>query len=141
MKRHFLSKRETREFQELIERFGVTTNSKSLEIEENDHSIIYDNGKPILIKFEGTWLPTMSLMVSNNFPRVTVDEGALRGIRNGANLYSAGIKEIKGNIVKGSTCVIEDPNEIPVGSAIVSSEVSDIISRKKGSYLKVYELR
>ncbi|MEM0127659.1 MAG: DUF1947 domain-containing protein [Thermoplasmatales archaeon] len=141
MKRHFLSKRETRELQELIERFGVSTHSKSLEIEENDHAIIYDGGKPILVRFEDTWLPTMSLMISNNFPRVTVDEGALMGIKNGANLYSAGIKEIKGNMVKGSTCIVEAPNKVPIGSAIVASEVSDIISRKKGSYLKVYELR
>ncbi|MEM0141077.1 MAG: DUF1947 domain-containing protein [Thermoplasmatales archaeon] len=140
MKRHFLSKRETREFQMIIEKFGIRTESKSLEIEENDHAIIYDAGKPILVQFDKDWLPTMAVMLANDFPRVKVDEGAFQGIKNGANLYSAGIREIKGNLVKDSTCIIESPSGSPIGSAIVVSEISDIAAKKKGSFLRVYEL-
>ncbi|MGC8618349.1 MAG: DUF1947 domain-containing protein [Thermoplasmata archaeon] len=140
MKRHFVSKRETREFQTILQKFGISIQSKSIEIEENDHVVVYDGGKPILVKIGDAWLPTMSVMVANSFPRVRIDEGAHAGIKNGANLYAAGIRDIKGDLKKDSTCIIEDPSGRPIGSAVVVSEVSDIVERKKGSFLRVYEL-
>jgi predicted RNA-binding protein (TIGR00451 family) len=140
MKRHFLSKRETKEFQALLETFGISVQSNNLEIEENDHSVIYDGNSSILVKVQGRWLPTLKIMMSKDFPRITIDQGAYEGIKNGANLYSAGIKKITGTLKKGSTCIIEDMAGRQIGSATVESEREEIEGRKKGSYLKVYEL-
>lgn len=140
MKRHFLSKRETREYKVLLDNFGISIESKSLELEENDHSIIFDGNVPILLKYQDKWLPTLKVMKSKNFPRVVIDQGAYQGIRNGANLYSAGIKDIIGTLKRGSTCIIEDLAGRQVGSASIESDEADIQSRKKGAYLKVYEL-
>ncbi|MGC8561916.1 MAG: DUF1947 domain-containing protein [Thermoplasmata archaeon] len=140
MKRHFLSKRESKEYRELLDGFGISTESKSLEIEENDHSVIYDGSVPILIKYEEKWLPTLRIMVSKDFPRVIIDDGAYAGIKNGANLYAAGIKSIVGIIRKGSTCIIENLDGKKVGSATVESEEADIREKKKGAFLRVYEL-
>ncbi|MEM0136074.1 MAG: DUF1947 domain-containing protein, partial [Thermoplasmatales archaeon] len=108
MKRHFLSKRETKEYKTLLDSFGISVESKSLEIEENDFSIVYDGVTPILVKYQDRWFPTLKIMKSRDFPRVVIDQGAYEGIKNGANLYSAGIKEVIGEIKKGSTCIIED---------------------------------
>ncbi|MCL4334381.1 MAG: DUF1947 domain-containing protein [Candidatus Thermoplasmatota archaeon] len=140
MKRHFLSKRETKEFKEILDNFGIAIESKTLEIEENDHAVIFDSSIPILVRVQGRWLPTLKIMKSQNFPKVVIDQGAYNGIKNGANLYSAGIKSVVGTLRKGMTCIIEDADGRQVGSATVESEEADIISRKKGSYLKVYEL-
>jgi Predicted RNA-binding protein (contains PUA domain) len=140
VKRHFLSKRETKEFKSLLDGFGIVVESKTLEIEENDHSVVYDGTVPILLKYQDKWLPTLKIMRSKDFPRVIIDQGAYNGIRNGANLYSAGIKNIVGNLKKGSTCIIENLEGRQIGSASVDSEEADIQSRKKGAYLKVYEL-
>jgi predicted ribosome-associated RNA-binding protein Tma20 len=140
VKRHFLSKRETKEFKTLLDSFGISVESKTLEIEENDHSVIYDGSVPILVKFQEKWLPTLKIMNARNFPKVVIDQGAYEGIKNGANLYSAGVKSVVGTLRKGLTCIIEDPAGRQVGSASVESDETDIISKKRGSYLKVYEL-
>ncbi|EQB65282.1 MAG: hypothetical protein AMDU3_IPLC00003G0134 [Thermoplasmatales archaeon I-plasma] len=140
MKRHFLSKRESREYKELLDSFGISVESKSLEIEENDHYVIYDGPVPILVKYEEKWLPTLRIMMSREFPRVVIDEGAYAGIKNGANLYAAGIKSIVGDIKKGSTCIIETMGGKKVGSATVESNETDIKEKKKGAFLRVYEL-
>lgn len=140
MKRHFLSKRESREYKELLDSFGISVESKNLEIEENDHSIIYDGPVPILVKYGDKWLPTLRIMMSKDFPRVVIDEGAYAGIRNGANLYAAGIKNVVGDLKKGSTCIIETLGGKKVGSATVESDESDIMEKKRGAFLKVYEL-
>ncbi len=140
MKRHFLSKRETKEYKDVLDSFGITIESKTLEIEENDHSIIFDGTVPILLKYQEKWLPTLKIMISKGFPSVVIDDGAYNGIKNGANLYSAGISSVSGNLKKGSTCIIEDLQGRKVGSASVDSDESEIRDRKKGAYLKVYEL-
>ncbi len=140
MKRHFLSKRETKEYKDILDSFGIMVESKTLEIEENDHSTIYDGTVPILVKYQEKWLPTLKIMISKDFPRVVIDDGAYNGIKNGANLYSAGIRSVSGNLRKGSTCIIEDIQGRKVGSASVDSEEADILGRKRGAYLKVYEL-
>lgn len=140
MKKHFLSKRETKEFKSILDRFGISIESKTLEIEENDHSVIYDGNAPILVKYQDDWLPTLKIMKINDFPRVVIDEGAYNGIKNGANLYAAGVKNIIGNLKNGSTCIIEDLGGRQVGSASIESDVADIDARKKGAYLIVYEL-
>ncbi len=140
MKRHFLSKRETRDYKELLDSFGITIESKTLEIEENDHSVIFDGAVPILVRYQERWLPTLHIMKARGFPVVVIDEGAYNGIRNGANLFAAGIREVKGKLSKGSTCIIEDLNGRQVGSASVESDESEIIGKKKGAFLKVYEL-
>jgi predicted RNA-binding protein (TIGR00451 family) len=140
VKRHFLSKRETKEFKVLLDSFGISVESKTLEIEENDRSTIYDGATPILVKYQDKWLPTMKIMKFKDFPRVVIDQGAYNGIKNGANLYSAGIKNVVGNLKRGSTCIIEDVTGRQIGSASVESDETEIRSKKKGSYLKVYEL-
>jgi|GEM_PF-1126668 predicted ribosome-associated RNA-binding protein Tma20 len=140
MKRHFLSNREIREFKSLLDKFGIVTESKKLIIEENDHSIIYDEKIPILIKYNDSWLPSLKIMLLQGFPAVTIDDGAQAKIRNGAKLYSAGIQNITGQIKKGLTCVIRDLRDRNIGSALVESDPSDIIEKKKGAYLIVYEL-
>ena len=140
VKRHFLSKRETKEYKELLDSFGISVESKTLEIEENDHSIIFDGPVPILVKFQEKWLPTLKIMKSKNFPKVVIDQGAYEGIKNGANLYAAGVKNVVGILRKGQTCIIEDAAGRQVGSASVESEGADILKKVRGSYLKVYEL-
>jgi predicted ribosome-associated RNA-binding protein Tma20 len=140
MKRHFISKRETKEFQSIMEKFGISLKSKTIEIEENDQTVIYDEGKPILVKIADTWLPTLAVMLANSFPSVRIDDGAYDRIKKGANLYAAGIKEIRGTLIKNSTCIVEDSSGRPVGAALVVSEVEDVVGRKGGAHLRVYEL-
>ncbi|MCL6002705.1 MAG: DUF1947 domain-containing protein [Candidatus Thermoplasmatota archaeon] len=140
MKRHFLSKRETKEYKQLLDAFGIIIESRTLEIEENDHVIIYDGSIPILVKYQDRWLPTLNIMKYKDFPRVVIDQGAYDGIRNGANLYSAGVKDVIGTLRKGSTCIIEDLSGKEVGSATIESDEDEIRNKKKGSYLRVYEL-
>lgn len=140
VKRHFLSKRETKEYKDILDSFGILVESKTLEIEENDYSIIFDGPTSILVRFQDRWLPTLKIMKSKGFPKVVIDRGAYDGIKNGANLYAAGIRNVVGNLKTGSTCMIEDPDGRLVGSASVESQESEILEKKRGAYLKVYEL-
>lgn len=140
MKKHFLSKRETREFQSLLEKYDIVVESKTLEIEENDHSIIYDGTMPILVNIQGGWKPTLKIMLAKDFPMVVIDNGAYNGIKNGAKLFSAGIKDFVGTLKSGSTCIIETQEGRAVGSAAIGLDALGIMEKRKGSYLMVYEL-
>lgn len=140
MKRHFLSNREVREFREMLDYFGIKTESKTLVIEENDRTVIFDEKVPILIKYRDKWLPSLRIMTLKNFPAVLIDDGAYAKIRNGARLYSAGLQKITGEIKKGFTCIVKDSRGSSIGSALVESDERDIIEKRKGSYLTVYEL-
>lgn len=140
MKRHFLSNREVREFRTILDSFGITTKSKSLEIEENDHTIVFDEKTPILVKFRDRWVPCLTVMAAKDFPSVFIDEGAQAKIKNGAKLFAAGVKKINGEMEKGYPCVIRTLEGRGIGSGIVESEVDEIKKKKKGAYLTVYEL-
>jgi PUA domain protein len=140
VKRHFLSKRDSKEFFEILNRFGIDADSRTVELEENDVNIIYIDKNPVLLKFEDTWLPTLKVMIAKNFPSVTIDDGALERIKNGAKLYSVGIKQIEGEIRTKFPVVIKDLRGKSIGSAIVESDENDIREKRKGSYLLIYEL-
>ncbi len=140
MKRHFLSKRDSKEFLDLLQKYGIPSDSKTVEMEENDVDIIYIDKVPVLIKFQDKWLPTLRIMLSNNFPSIVIDDGAVQKIKNKAKLYAAGISSIEGQIKKGFPVVIKDLRGKNIGSALPESDENEIIEKKKGAYLIVYEL-
>ncbi len=139
MKRHFLSKRESGEFLDIMQKYGIQVDTKNLEIEENDVSIIYAEKKPILLKYQDQWLPTAKAMLDRGFPYVIVDDGAANSIKNGAKLYAVGITNISGNLEIEKTCIIADKNGKVLGSGLVKSDPKEIQDKKKGAYILVYE--
>lgn len=139
MKRHFLSKRDSAEFISIMHKFGIEINTKTVEMEENDISIIYADKHPILMKYNDEWLPTADAMLGRNFPYVVVDDGAAESIKKGAKLFAAGITKISGNLEVGKTCIVADKNGKVIGSGFIMSNHKDIEEKKKGAHIIVYE--
>ncbi len=140
MKRHFLSKRDSKEFIDLLSKYGIPSDAKTVELEENDVDIIYIDKVPVLLKFQDKWLPTLRIMLSNNFPSVIIDDGAVQRIKNGAKLYAVGITRINGQIRKDYPVIIQDLRGKNIGSALTESDENEIMEKKKGAYLVVYEI-
>lgn len=140
MKRHFLSKRDSKEFIDLLDKYGIPADAKTVELEENDINIIYLDKIPVLVKFQDKWLPTLRVMLANSFPSVVIDDGAVQRIKNGAKLYAVGISKINGQIKKGFPVILQDLRGKNIGSALPESDENEIVEKKKGAYLIVYEL-
>ncbi len=139
MKRHFLSKRDSSEFINIMSKFGINVDVKTVELEENDVSLIFVEGIPTLLKYNDQWLPTAKAMLDRGFPYVVVDEGAARSIKKGAKLYAAGIVKTSGELKVDGACIIADVNGNIIGSGIVKSNPEDIKNKVKGAYIMVYE--
>ncbi|WP_457557660.1 DUF1947 domain-containing protein [Candidatus Harpocratesius sp.] len=88
---------------------------------------------------EGKFIPLLSYLTKQDlpYPRVKVDQGAVKFMSKGADVMRPGIIEISDGIHPGDIVLIEDPQHgriLSVGEALYSSE--EIESMNTGKVIK-----
>ena len=95
-----MSNKEAKDFiSKVSETYGQSFSKKDRL--EQDEDIIIINNAPDFFFYKDRVLPTLRLMLKNNFlKKVTVDMGAVRFVASGADIMRPGIRKIDGGINK-----------------------------------------
>jgi len=128
-RRHFLKAKEVKSIlSEASEKLKVDfnqifKNKVELELVETDFAEIFlVNGKPLLFRIEGKFVPTLVFNeFSASMSKVVVDMGAVPYVCNGASVMAPGIVRFEGEFEKGDLVFIVDEKH---GKAIALGEAA-----------------
>jgi PUA domain protein len=135
MQRHVMSKKDAKEFLDKIKKLYGLELSGQLEIGKEKKSVYYFvNG--LLAFFNEPPLPTIcgAMKYNINMPFVVVDEGAVKAVSNGADLFAPGIVEYNCDCKEGDYFLVKTKTGIPVAvmRALMSAEQAK--SERKGKF-------
>ncbi len=134
MARHFVSKKDVKVLRESLSKLGITLETTSVEVDERKGEKCYFvNGKPYVYVGEKI-IPTLFLL-NDTMPDkmyVTVDDGAVPHIINGANVFAQGITEVDPNVEENSMVFIRNSKKQYIAAGISERSASDIMGNKKG---------
>ncbi len=133
-----LSNKEIKAFLDIIKKeYNLELSKKERYelFEDKEKKIILSDNKPIFFYYENRLIPTLKLILENNFlKKITIDMGAVRFIASGADVMRPGIVEIEENILKDEIVSIIDINNkkpIAIGISIFNSEEIKKLSQGK----------
>ncbi len=153
VKRYFLSNKDIKELSNAVGELGpVFRNAKKVEVYElNETTTVYlIDDKPLVAKLtvkvdsgqREYVIPLLTYFYLNppyipSYPTVTVDDGAVPHIVNGADVMRPGIKEISGNFGVGDVLLIKDlkGRYIAIGVSLMTAD--EMRSTSKGKVIKV----
>ncbi|OWP57220.1 MAG: hypothetical protein B2I17_00780 [Thermoplasmatales archaeon B_DKE] len=139
MSRHIVSKRELKDIQRQVDALGIGTISlEGMEVEENrDEKIYYVSGKPV-IYYKNFLVPTLFFINSTKpgMKWVTVDNGAVPHITNGANVFAQGISDMDRNVQKDDMVFIKNLDGIFIAVGISQLSGEEIMKNRKGEAIK-----
>jgi PUA domain protein len=134
VQKHLLSQKERKEFLSRIKAlYGVDLSSENVEIGKEKKLIYYYlDGK--LSFFTEDLIPTLCFLQEHRvtLPTVKVDEGAVKALARGADLFAPGVVETSGEITPGTLLLVLTKTGIPVAIMRASQEVQEALSNKKG---------
>ena len=128
-KRNFLKKKKIKEIKAEIGEYGELLQGKKnveiLEAEPNSFILVY--GEPYIIIIDENPFPTLKAALANKIDAktVTVDMGAIRFVRNGADIMSPGIVAASENVEPGDIVLIIDETQgkpLAIGVSLISGE-------------------
>lgn len=145
VKRHPLSKKDKKRLLEkLAEIMAVDLDEKVVEYYSDGKVEGYlVEGKPLAILVNGVLIPHLKAVyqgVHVNLPKVYVDEGATRALLRGADLMVPGVKKIEGSFKNGDLVLVIDEKSnkpVAIGEAVISSEILESLSEKRGKILRI----
>lgn len=140
MQKHFLSRREAEELLKKIkEKYGLELKPEKIEIGKEKKEVYYFLDG-VLAFYTQELIPTLCLFYKlkvpvSNFPRVKVDEGAVKAILRGADLFAPGIKEFLCNCKEGDIVIVTTLDDKPVAitKALISREEAEKTGKGKFS--------
>jgi PUA domain protein len=141
-KRHFLKTDTARLVVTTLSTYETKNALKGrLEVlETSDHTLILLNGVPVALCIDKTPFFTVRGAIELNPQRhlVTVDMGAVRFIRNGADVMSPGIVDADESITPGDFVVIVDERHkkpLGIGTALITG--IEMIHETKGKAVRI----
>jgi PUA-domain protein len=141
-KRHFLKADSARRIVATLNTYETKNALKGkLEVlETSDNTLILLNGVPVAVCIDKTPFFTVRGAIELNPQRhlVTVDMGAVRFIRNGADVMSPGIVDADESIVPGDFVVVIDERHkkpLGIGTALVTG--IDMTHKTKGKAVRI----
>lgn len=142
MPRHFISKKELRNLRERIEPLGLDTDVLTgVEIEEiKDERCYFVDKKPFVYEKGGdTIIPILFLLneVKPETRFVSVDDGAVPHVMNGANVFAQGITDMDMSIREGDMVFIRNKDRVFVGVGISERDAGDIMNERKGEAIRL----
>ncbi|EZQ10868.1 MULTISPECIES: DUF1947 domain-containing protein [Acidianus] len=137
MQRHFLSQKELKAVIEKVkQKYNIDINPEKAEIgKEKKQIFFFFDGK--LSLFSEELIPTLCLIESLklDLPYVEVDEGAVRAILKGADLFVPGIKSFHcENSKPGDIILVKTTAERPIAVMKMLITVEEALSTKKGKF-------
>ncbi|MBB5253902.1 RNA-binding protein [Sulfurisphaera ohwakuensis] len=135
MQRHFLSEKDSKKLiSEIKNKYGIDIEGK-IEIGKEKKQVYYFvNG--LLSFFSEELIPTLCFIRKYNLqlPSVTVDEGAVKHIINGADLFVPGIVEYNCNCKEGDIVLVKTKTNIPIAIIKVLMDKEKALNEKKGKF-------
>ena len=136
MIRHHLSKKEVRALRPVLEEWGLeVTKGDRVEVAlEENMRVILLNGQVALVETGGRTIPSLRMLWRTGVKgqTVRVDEGAVRHVINGANIFSAGVVEASPDIERGDVVVVVDPQGRPLAVGVAEMDGPEMVESRKG---------
>ena len=135
MQRHFVSEKESKRIlEEIKKKYNVTVEGKIEEGKEKKKVYYFIDG--LLSFFSEELIPTLCFIRKYNppLPSVTVDEGAVKHIVNGADLFVPGIVQYNCDCKEGDVVVVKTKTGIPIAVIKVTMNKEKALSEKKGKF-------
>ena len=137
--RHFISKKEVKTVHDSLIPMGIDLSGSDIEVEERKGEKCYFvSGKPYVYVSETT-IPTLFLL-NDTHPQkwnVTVDDGAVPHIINGANVFAQGILEMDPDTRKGDPVYIRNGKRQYIAVGIAEKDYAEIMANKKGEVIRL----
>lgn len=141
MKQKTMSKKEIRELNLRIEKYGISFDKRSqMESTQSDKiKILKKDGECVFFENGDGLIPSLKMLLKNDskIKKITVDMGAVKFVTNGADIMRPGIVVIEEEISKDSLVVIIDENNkkpLAIGKSMYSS--SELGKMKVGKVIK-----
>ncbi|MCL4333025.1 MAG: DUF1947 domain-containing protein [Candidatus Thermoplasmatota archaeon] len=140
MSRHFLSRRDLSELVLKLQDFKIAIGDGKVEVDEKKSAThYYIDGRPLAFEQDNYLFPT--LKVINQFRpggnEITVDDGAVPRLMNGANLFAQGIVTMDMEIIKGSMVFIQNLKGVFFAIGIATRDAKDIMANKQGESARI----
>lgn len=134
MARHFVSKKDAKALKESLSVLSLTLPDTAIEIDERKGEKCYFVGGKPYVYVSARTIPTLFLLNETKPERmyVTVDDGAVPHIINGANVFAQGIVDLDPEIAEESMVFIRNSKEQYIAVGISKRSASDILADKKG---------
>ncbi len=136
MIRHHLSKKDVKALKPVLEEWGLSVR-KGDRVEvavEGDMKIILLNGEVALVESDGHVLPALRMLwkIGVKGRTVTVDEGAVKHVLNGANIFSAGVVSASPEVRRGDVVVVVDEEGRPLAVGIAEMDGAEMVDSRRG---------
>ena len=135
MQRHFLSEKESKKvLEEIKKKYNIDVKGK-VEIGKEKKKIYYFIDG-LLSFFSEELIPTLCFIKKYNppLPYVVVDEGAVKHIVNGADLFAPGIVEYNCDCKEGDIVVVKTKTGIPIAVIKVVMNKEKAMTEKRGKF-------
>ncbi|MBW9140710.1 MAG: RNA-binding protein [Candidatus Aramenus sp.] len=136
MQRHFLSQKELKSFKSLIkQKYSLEIESDNVEIGREKKQVYYFiDGK--LSFFSEELVPTLCWIMDAkvNLPFVVVDEGAVKALSRGADLFAPGIVSYSCECKPNDIILARTTTGIPVAVMKVLINKEEAMTTKRGKF-------
>jgi len=135
MQKHFVSEKEAeRILEEIKEKYNITIEGKIEEGKEKKKVYYFIDG--LLSFFSEELIPTLCFIRKYNppLPSVTVDEGAVRHVVKGADLFVPGIVQYNCDCKEGDIVLVKTKTGLPIAVIKVAMDKEKAMSEKKGKF-------
>ncbi|MEM0015738.1 MAG: RNA-binding protein [Saccharolobus sp.] len=136
MQRHVLSSKDAKIFiNKVKEKYNIDVSNSRLEIGKEKKQIwYYVDG--ILAFFSEDLIPTLCgiLKLKISLPYVIIDEGAVKAVSNGADLFTPGIVEYNCECKEGDIILAKTKTNLPVAVLRVILPKDKVLLEKKGKF-------
>ncbi|MCH1770952.1 MULTISPECIES: RNA-binding protein [Metallosphaera] len=134
LQRHLLSQKEAKEFKEKVRNlYGVDLTSDKIEIGKEKRQLFYFVDD-VLSFFGENLTPTLCFLLKHrtNLPWVKIDEGAVKAVARGADLYAPGVVEHSGDVKPGRLLVVKTKLDQPVAIMNTVEGADEALKNKRG---------
>ena len=134
MARHFVSKKDIKALRESLGELGISLPDVPVEVDERKgEKCFFVNGKPY-VYVSDRMIPTLFMLneLQPDHKCVTVDDGAVPHIINGANVFAQGITEMDPDITENSMVFIRNSKKQYIGVGLSKKSTPEIMGDKKG---------
>lgn len=142
MPKHYISRKELKNLRERVETLGLDPSAlEGVEIEEiKDERCYFVNKKPFIYeKGKDTIIPMLFFLneIKPERKHVSVDDGAVPHIMNGANVFAQGITGIDPEVQENDMVFIRNRDSVYIGVGISERSASGIMEDKKGEVIRL----
>lgn len=134
MARHFVSKKDVKFLRETLKDLSIEFQDSAVEVDERKGEKCYFVGGKPYVYVSSRVIPTLFLLneLKPDGMYVTVDDGAVPHIINGANVFAQGITEMDPAIDKDSVVYIRNKKNQYIGVGISERSGKEIMEDRKG---------